>query len=225
MSVRKMRLGTLLFTVVPWLAVACLGTWAATPNPEVIAASALVSMDRSLTVGDIGVNELAKNPAKKIKRFQPLADYLVDHLGLYGYQAGGLLVTKNMEDMAGLLKDGTIDIYMDRPYTTMVVRELSRWQMTQGRGKKDVHPDSSTYGANQASGIEKAEDLAGKVASIEEPFATSGYVLPAGTLIRHGVNRVEADIPDATVEPGLIGYYFSLGDKNFILAVFMELTT
>lgn len=209
---RKIRLGMLFLAASPWLAVACLGASTATPAPEVIPVSALVSPAQIFTVGDVD----PLDPGKKIKRFQPLADYLVDHLGLYGYQTGRVVVTKNMEDMADLLKDGTIDLYMDSPYPTLVVQELSGSQVILRRWKSDVYSSSSTHVATKASGIEKVEDLVGKVVAFEEQFSTAGYVLPAGTLIQQGFNLVEVKTPDAIVEPDQIGYYFSLDEENSV---------
>jgi len=95
---KRTRLGLLLFAVFPLFAAACIGASASIPTPEVIPASAYVAPAQTFTLGDVDPID----PGKKIKRFQPLADYLVDHLGLYGYQTGRVIVTKNMEDMAGL---------------------------------------------------------------------------------------------------------------------------
>ena len=212
MLVWKIRLGILLFAGLPWLAVGCLGASPKPPTPEVIPVGAPVSSAEIFTVGDIG----PEDPGKKIKRFQPLADYLVDHLGLYGYQAGRVVVTKNMEDMADLLEDGTIDLYMHSPYPALAVQELSGSQVILRRWKGGVHSCASAHVATKACGIVKAEDLLGKVVAFEEPFSTSGYVLPAGKLIQLGFNLVEVKMPDAVVEPGQIGYYFSLDDENSV---------
>ena len=212
MSGEKIRWGLLIFAVLPWLVVACQGATPIKPTPEVIPASALVSPGQIFTVGDIE----AKDPGKKIKRFQPLADYLVNHLGLYGYQNGRVVVTKNMEDMAELLKDGTVDIYMDSPYPILAVQELSGSQVILRRWKNGVHSYTSIFVANKSSGIQEVEELLGKVVAFEEPFSTSGYILPAGTLVDLGFNLVEVKVPDAIVKSGEIGYYFSSDDENSI---------
>lgn len=86
---------------------------------------------------------------------------------------------------------------------------LRRWE-------NGVPSSSSTHVATKASGIEKAEDLVGKVVAFEEPFSTSGYVLTAGTLIQQGFDLVEVERPDAIAGPGKIGYYFSLAEENTI---------
>ena len=153
MLFRNMGLRLFLIVALPWLAVACLGTSPERPTPEVIPASVLVSSGEISPVGDIDANY----PGGKIKRFQPLADYLVDHLGLYGYQTGRVAVTKNMEEMAGLPKGGTIDIYMDSPFPTRAGQELSGSQVILPRWQGDVDPYSSAYVATTASGNERTE--------------------------------------------------------------------
>jgi len=175
-------------------------------------ASALVYPGQIFTLGDIDAND----PATKIKRFQPLTEYLVANLGSYGYRTGRVVVAKNMEDMAGLLKDGTVDIYMDSPYPTLAVQKLAGSQVILRRWKGDLHSYSSKFVATKASGIEKAEDLLGHVVAFEESFSTSGYLLPAGTLIRNGFVLVEVKTPDAKVASHQIGYYFSLDHKNSV---------
>lgn len=167
MLFRNIGLRLFLIAALPWLAVACLGASPETPAPEVIPASVLVSSGEIFPVGDpVGdidadypANYPPENPAEQIKRFQPLADYLVDHLGLYGYQTGRVAVTKNMEDMADLLKGGTIDIYMDSPFPTRAGQELSGSQVILPRWQGDVDPYSSAYVATTASGNERTEGL------------------------------------------------------------------
>jgi phosphonate transport system substrate-binding protein len=59
--------------------------------------------ERIITLGDID----PKDPAKKIARFQPLAEYLAEHLSDQGVTRGRVVIARDIEEMATFLKDGT----------------------------------------------------------------------------------------------------------------------
>ena len=83
------------------------------PTPTSLAAPAKsLTPDQMITIGDIEPDE----PTKKIKRFQPLADYLAEHLKAYGIEGGQVVLARTIEEMGGFLGDGTVDIYFDSPF-------------------------------------------------------------------------------------------------------------
>ena len=60
------------------------------------------------------------------------------------------------------------------------------------------------------------DDFVGKVLAFEDPYSTSGFLLPAGTLVQQGFTLREVSRPDANVAPGEIGYYFALDEENTV---------
>ena len=91
-----------------------------------------LSEDQIITVGDIDPDE----PAKKIKRFQPLADYLADRISDYGIETGQVVIARDIEEMAGFLRDGRIDIYFDSPFPTLGVQV--RWTPLAGQVRGQI---------------------------------------------------------------------------------------
>ena len=59
----------------------------------------------------------------------------------------------------------------------------------------------------------------GKVLAFEQPDSTSGFMLPAGTLIQQGFTLRKVASPDSTVEADEIGYYFSGDEENTVALV------
>ena len=171
-----------------------------------------LSPDQIITVGDIS----KKTPAKKLRRFVPLANYLPRHLKNYGIESGKVVIARNVEEMARLLKDGTVDIYFDSPFPALAVQDLSASEFILRRWKKGDPTFWSTFVALRASGITSTEDFVGKVMVFEKPDSTGGFALPAGTLIRRGFTLTEVTSPDAKVAPDEIGYLFSGHQKNTI---------
>ena len=169
------------------------------------------SPDQIITVGDI-----SNNPGKKIRRFQPLANYMSKHLKDYGIESGKVVIVRDVEEMARLLKDGTVDIYLDSPFPALAVQDLSASEFILRRWKKGDATFWSTFVALRASGITSTEDFVGKVVVFKKPDSTGGFALPAGTLIRRGYILTEVNSPDEKVVPDEIGYVFSGGNKNTI---------
>ena len=165
-----------------------------------------------ITLGDIDAND----PIKKIKRFQPLANYLAEHLKEFGVEQGRVVIARDMEEMAQFLIDGTADIYFDSASPTLNVQEISGSDVILRRWKGSAATYWSVYIARRNNGVSGVEELVGKVLAFEEPFSTSGFALPAGTLIQRGFTLIEVDHPDAFVPSDQIGYFFTGDEENTV---------
>lgn len=84
------------------------------------------------------------------------------------------------------------------------------------RWKKGSPEIWSTFIAPKGSGLTSIEDLAGKVLAVEEPYSTSGFLLPVGTLVQRGLTVTQVDSTNATVGPNEIGYFFSWDEENTV---------
>ena len=167
---------------------------------------------RTIILGDI--DEL--DPAKKIKRFPPLADFLANNLKQHGIQDGKVVIAKDIEQMAQYLADGTVDVYFYSPFPTLAVQEMSGSRAILRRWKRGVPSYWSTFIALRDSGIGHSEGFLGKVIAFEEPNSTSGFLLHAGTLARQGFTLRQVDGPGETVGPNEIGYFFSGDEENTV---------
>ena len=176
--------------------VAGCGSTTATPLPQT---STVAPPSQTITLGDIDSEE----PVKKIKRFTPLAEYLAERLESFGITQGRVVIANDIEEMGRLLRDGTVDIFFDSPFPTLAVQDLSGSEIILRRWKGGIPTYWSTYVSLRGGGISGVEDFAGKVMAFEKPHSSSGFVLPAGTLIERGYTLVEVDGPDA-VRGGLV---------------------
>ena len=163
-----------------------------------------------ITIGDIDPDE----PAKKVARFQPLADYLARNLSTYDISEGRVRIARDINEMGALLKDGTVSIYMDSLFPTVSVQELSGSKIIARRWKAQVPTYWSTYVALRGSGIDEVSDFKGAVIAFEEPHSTSGFLLPAGTLVQRGLVLTEATAANEHVGQNEIGYVFSGDEEN-----------
>ena len=193
-----------------FMLVAC-GDSAATPSASGVSQGS-IDKAHTIVIGDVDPDE----PVKKVRRFQPLADYLAQHLQAFGIQAGRVVIASNIEEMGGFLKEGEVDIYFDSPYPALTAQKLSGSEFLLIRAKEGVDSYWSTFVVRRGSGVTGGEDLLGKIVSFEEPRSTSGFVLPAGTLIQQGFALREVAGPGAQVSATEIGYFFSRDEENTI---------
>ena len=163
-----------------------------------------------ITLGDIDVDE----PAKKLKRFQPLADYLADHLESFGIQGAQVVIARDIEEMGRFLSDGTVDIYFDSSFPSLAVQEISGSKFILRRWKQDQPEYWSTFIALRDNGVSSIKDLLGKTIAFEEPHSTSGFVLPGGTLVDRGIEITPLETSNDFVAPDEIGYVFSRDEEN-----------
>ncbi|MGB7442355.1 MAG: hypothetical protein WA919_14910 [Coleofasciculaceae cyanobacterium] len=69
------------------------------------------SSQESIVLADI-----ASNPSKKIKQFQPLADYLAANLSESDARLGKVKIAPDLKTISQWLQSGEVDIYFDSPY-------------------------------------------------------------------------------------------------------------
>ena len=203
-----------IITVVVALGLVACGT-RERPTPEPVPTPTAVNdmpLDQIITLGDIDPEE----PAKKIKRFQPLANYLAEQLKQFDVKEGRVVIARDIEEMAHFLEEGAVDVYFDSSFPTLAVQELSGSEVILRRWKQETPDYRSLYITRLDHGISGVEDFVGKVVAFEEPHSTSGFVLPAGTLIQRGFTLSEVDGPNAPVASSEIGYFFSWDEENTI---------
>ena len=181
-----------------------------TSTPASAVPTSVPSPESWITLGDVDPDD----PTKKIKRFQPLAEYLAENLRDHGIVAGNVVIARDIEEMAAFLREGTVDLYFDSPFPALAVKDLVGSTIIARRWKGGIESYWSTYIARRDSGIDSVEGFLGEVMAVEEPRSTSGFVLPVGTLIQRGLKLREMSAADAQVDMGEIGYVFSRDEEN-----------
>lgn len=164
--------------------------------------------------GTIVLGDISDDPAKKIARFQPVADYLAANLGDFGIGVGEVVIAPDMETMAELLENGEVDFMFDSLYPALTISDLTGAQPVLRRWKDGVEQYNSIFFVRADSGLTSVEDLLGQVVAFDEPNSTSGFMLPMAHLIESDLSAVEVDSTDASVADDEVGYFFSGDDEN-----------
>lgn len=171
--------------------------------------------DQSTDSGEtLVIGSIARNIKKELRNFGPLAEYLETRLGAVGYGDAKIAVVTSAGEMARRLQSGEIDIYIDSPFIVADIGRktgarpfLRRWK----KGQAEYH---TLIVVREDSGIDSLDDLRGKIIAFDEPFSSSGYFLPKGMLMQHGLRMMEVRDTDGRLPDDTIGYVFSMDDIN-----------
>ena len=164
----------------------------------------------------IVIADISNNPAKKIARYQPMADYLANHLSEFNIGQGEVKVATDLETMSDWLESGQVDIYFDSPYPAMIVSDRSGAKPILRRWKDGQAEYYGVFFAMKSSGIKTLAELQGNTIALDETYSTSGYFLPMVKLIQSGFQPVEKKSTSGKVEADQVGYVFSDDDENTI---------
>ena len=167
------------------------------------------SLAQTLTIGTISAT-----PVKETHAFQPFADYLAGRLAEDGIKTVKVVVAANIEDMAALLKSGGVDLFIDSSVTALAVNELSGSQYMLSRWKKGREKYRSVIFVRADSPIASLADMNGKVIAFEEPFSTSGFMLPALTMHRLGLKLNEVATVTSVPPVGSVGYVMAYDNET-----------
>ncbi|NES79714.1 phosphate/phosphite/phosphonate ABC transporter substrate-binding protein [Okeania sp. SIO1H2] len=164
----------------------------------------------------IVIADISNNPSKKIKRYQPLADYLAERLGQFGVKVGDVEIASDLQEMANYLNSGEVDIYFDSPYPAMIVSDRSNAKPILRRWKGGVPDYYTVIFTMKDRGIQSLEDLKSKIVGFDEVSSTSGYMLPTSLLIENDLNPQQKKSASSTVSADEVGFVFTDDDENTI---------
>ncbi len=163
----------------------------------------------TLTIGTLG-----DDPAKLIRTYQPLATYLQTQLASHGYVDSKVAITSDARDMGHLMQNGKVDVFIDSPMPTIAVNYVGGGKMILRRWKGGVGEYQSVIFTRTQSDVTSVKSLRGKIVAFEQPFSSTGYVLPRLLIERDGESLSVSQVPGMTTVPGKISYVFSGDDEN-----------
>jgi phosphonate transport system substrate-binding protein len=164
----------------------------------------------------IVVGDVSDAPAKGLKSYQPMADYLAAHLGTFGFTIGKVKIAPDLETMARWIKAGEVDLYFDSPYPAMIVSDESGAQPILRRWKGGDAEYDTVFITRANSGLTSLASLKGQLIGFEDNYSTSGYLLPKAYLLQAGLHPVEVSGPAAAVAKDGVGYVFTQDSENTI---------
>lgn len=163
----------------------------------------------TLVLGDI-----SDDPSEVIEGAQPLADYLAAHLSDFGFTDGEVLVVQNADQMAEKLRSGEVDLYFDSVYPATLISDATGAQVILRRWRYGVAEYFTVIFTHANTEISSLKDLLGQMIVFDNPFSTSGFLLPAVAITEEGYTLVGKTSYTQPVAPDEIGFVFSYDDEN-----------
>jgi phosphonate transport system substrate-binding protein len=157
-----------------------------------------------LVVGLVGKPALPENTG-----YLSFANYLAKNSEAFGKKRGTVLVAQSSSQMAKLMRQGKVDIFMGTPFPAYIVSKLAEAKPIANRWATTGERYRSIMFARKDSKIKTLNDLKGNVIELYHKNSTSGYFLPKSELLKRGF--VLKEVKDVTEKVGSqeIGYYLT----------------
>lgn len=159
---------------------------------------------------------------KQEKRISPIINYLASRLKDVGIEEGKVVFAADNKTstVINYLNSGRLDIALETPFSTLrYVDEIGAIPLLLISREGATEYNSYIF-VRQDSGIERLEDLKGKILAFEDPASTSAYFLPKWSIKAEGLDLVEVHSLDAVVAEDAIGYIFAGSELNVSAWVF-----
>lgn len=167
----------------------------------------------TLTLGDIDPD----TPTRRIQNIRPLANVLARRLGWPEHRVQ-IRVAQSIDQMANMLKDGRVDIYLDSAYPSLLVRQASGSEIVLLSTIRSERTYNAKIIAMETTPVSGIAQLQGQTIAFQERYSTSGYLLPAALLLNSGMNLQALSGPEVRPAPDRVGFVFS-GDEENTLAL------
>ena len=165
------------------------------------------------------LGSISDNLTRENKTFQPLLDHLKKNLTDAGVMEVSLTVVTSLDAMVDEIASGNVDLYIDSPFAVAEIGRRAPLKPILRRWKGGVAEYHSKFVTRADSPIHSIDDLKGKVIAFDEPFSTSGYLMPKAMLLEANHTVQEVRGTDASVPSDTIGYTFSGDDVNTVFWV------
>jgi phosphonate transport system substrate-binding protein len=172
------------------------------------------------TVNTISIGTVDVDAVKHIMEFQPTADYIATKISNETTEyKGEVIIPSTLNEMAKLLKEQTVDLYFESPFTIALVDKESGAVPFLLRWKEGVAQYHSIFIVKNNSSIKTLNDFAGKTIAFEAPESTSGYLLPKAYLVQKGFKLVGESTKNSSNDDNnnIIRYVFAREDQNIPL--------
>ncbi|PHR00233.1 MAG: hypothetical protein COB29_16020 [Sulfitobacter sp.] len=173
-----------------------------------------IALSCNVKAAPLVIGTISSDPVEELRKYTPFAKYLSQRLRGDGVDDVTVAIATDVQQMAGMLRKGTVDLFIDSSVTASIVNQMAGSQFLLRRWKKGRDKYRSVIFTTANSEIRGIEDLRGKVIAFEEPFSTSGFVLPALILLQSGLALSPMDNVRAKPDDTSVGYLMAYDNET-----------
>lgn len=160
------------------------------------------------------LGRISDDPSTHYEQLKPLLDYVVPRMAEVGIREGRILMAKDPQQMASYLRRERVDWVTETAGSAAMLAERADARpllVTERDGESRYH---SVFFARTDSGITDIEALQGLRIAFQRSTSTSAYFIPAGQLLRSGVELEILMSPLDTVSSDALAYLFARSELN-----------
>jgi phosphonate transport system substrate-binding protein len=161
------------------------------------------------------VSEIDRAPIAA--RFSDFARYLASNLSSASDIEGKVVIAPTPFQLAKLIEQNKVDLYLDSAYPTYFINDVyGVARLLLRRWKGGVVEYRSLIFTKRNGGINRLEDLSGKLFVFEDPDSTSGHLLPKSFLRQRGFKFNDKSRFNPNASPGDIDYRFAYSQEKVV---------
>jgi phosphonate transport system substrate-binding protein len=165
------------------------------------------------------IGKISRNPKKHYRYLKPMARYAVEKMHDLGIVHSKVLMAKNKEQLADLVRRGEIDWVTETPFMAAYLHEFAGAEILVRKWKKGVPDYYTVFFARKESGVGELSDLRGKVIAFEDPASTSAFYYPAYVILRSGLKLIYLDNIRDKPPADSVGFVFAREEINIATLV------
>jgi phosphonate transport system substrate-binding protein len=171
---------------------------------------AAAAMERSVLV----LGRISDDPKAHYDQLKPLLDYVVPRMRDVGIREGRILMAKDAQQMASYLRRGRVDWVTETSGTGMALEQRAGARPLLLTERNGVSSYRSVFFVRRDSPVTRLEDLRGRTLAMQSVLSTSAYLVPAMTLLDHGVQPEILLSPKDVPAADSVGYVFARSELN-----------
>lgn len=158
------------------------------------------------------------------RKLEPIITYLSDRLKDIGIERGEVILAgdNKVSSLIRLVKEGKIDIILESPLIATLLKVEADAAPILTVWREGVGEYNSLLFVRKDSGIQKIEDLKGRLVAFKDPGSNSGYFLPLIGLKAKGLELIEMSSFNSMVPHNKAGYVFAGSELNISSWVFYK---
>jgi phosphonate transport system substrate-binding protein len=197
------------------LALLCLGA-AATENTGIEERG---SVGRDVLV----LGRISDDPKAHYAQLKPLLDYVVPRMRDVGITSGRVLMARDSQQMSSYLRRGQVDWFTETTGTAMLLQQRANAQPLLWTERNGVSWYDTVILVRRDSGINSLAQLRGRRIAFQRTTSTSGYLVPAATLLDVGLPLEILLSPKDSPSADAVGYLFAGSEMNVVTWVHKRL--